>query len=228
MGGVIRAIRLNLLLVSSQVMFRQGLVHVLAAEQDLEVVAQAATSEEAIAKQRSLKPDLAVIDLAMTGDKGIETVRSILAMQPGARLVVLSVNGDRALVDEALALGAAGCISRTCPVEELVEVIRAVAAGRTGIRRGVPGAGTTPAEQVVPLQVKPSRDLEQAVALLTPRELEVLKLLAGGRNTKEAAYILGVSPKTVETHRIHMYKKLDCHSMVALTHLAIQAGLVIV
>jgi DNA-binding NarL/FixJ family response regulator len=213
------------MLASPHAMFRDGMVCVLRAESGLEVIAQPTSGEQAVSQHRTLKPDLVILDLALPGREGIEAARAIFDHKPGARIIVLSVNKDRALVREAMGMGVSACISRSCPVSELVEVVRAVAAGRSKIIRGISVDEDTPTGGL-PVEVTASRAHTELLAQLTPRELEVLVLLAGGKNTKEAAHLLGLSPKTVETHRIHLYEKLDCQSVVALSHLAIQAGLI--
>lgn len=213
------------MLASPHAMFREGVVCVLEADPGLEIIAQPTSGEQAVSQHRTLKPDLVILDLALPGREGIEAARAIFKHKPGARIIVLSVNGDNALVKEAMDMGVSACLSRSCPVSELAEVVRAVAAGRRKIIRGLSVDEDTPTRGI-PLEVTASRTHAELLAKVTPRELEVLTLLASGKSTKEAAHLLGLSPKTVETHRIHLYEKLHCKSVVALTHLAIQAGLI--
>ena len=138
-------------------------------------------------------------------------IREVLAAAPGARVAVLPPMCSPHWMMEAQSAGAAACLSPDCTTGELVDTIRTVASGGTHF----PGPVDLPDESVS------GREISD----LTPRELEVLELLADGRNTKEIALLLGVSAKTVETHRTHVMEKLHSRSLADLTKLAVREGL---
>jgi DNA-binding NarL/FixJ family response regulator len=159
------------------------------------------------------------MDLTMPGLNGIEATRQILAQAPGAKVIALSAHGDHRMVAETLKAGAMGYTLKDSAYEELVLAIRTVRSGKLYLSPRLVGS-------VVDHYVR--RDAGEdhgAFAKLTPREREVLQLMAEGKSTKEVASGLGVSTKTVETHRRQIMDKLDMHSVAELTKYAIREGL---
>jgi DNA-binding NarL/FixJ family response regulator len=159
------------------------------------------------------------MDLTMPGLNGIEATRQILAQVPGTKVIALSAHGDHRMVAETLKAGAMGYTLKDSAYEELVLAIRTVRSGKLYLSPRLVGS-------VVDHYVR--RDAGEdhgAFAKLTPREREVLQLMAEGKSTKEVASGLGVSTKTVETHRRQIMDKLDMHSVAELTKYAIREGL---
>jgi len=160
-----------------------------------------------------------VMDVAMPEMSGIEATRGIVSTLPEAKIVALSMHADGQYILEMLRAGASGYLLKDCAQEDLAQAIRAVNAKLTFFSPGI-------ADSVIEDYVT-SRNSEKATPAgdLTPRENEVLKLLAEGNNTKQIAHALGVSVKTVEAHRQHIMDKLELRSLAELTKYAIREGL---
>jgi len=222
----------NVLLVDDHKILRQGLRSLLEAEPDLHVAAEADTGRRALEMIDDL-PEVAVVimDVAMPDLNGIEATRKLLVRHPRLKVIALSMHTDRRFVSEMLRAGAAGYVSKDSAYEELVTAIRTVQGGKvylspavTGavLEDVVPRAGAGPAGAAPPAATGAQRS---AFTALTPREREVLQLMAEGRATKQIAMDLKVSVKTVETHRRQIMEKLDLFSVAELTKYAIREGL---
>ena len=198
---------------------REGLRHLLEKRTDFKVVAEAADGEAAVRLARELSPDVVILDISMPGLNGIEATRRILAERPGVRILALSMHSDRRFVIETLKAGASGYLLKDSAFDELARAIEVVMAR---------GAFLSPAitEMVVRDYVaQAGADGAAAFSVLTPREREVLQLMAEGGSTKEIAARLAVSVKTVESYRQQIMEKLDLHSVAELTKYAIREGL---
>ncbi|MFO0761289.1 MAG: response regulator transcription factor [Byssovorax sp.] len=207
---------MKIMLVDDHQMLRDGLRAVLAREPGYDVVGEAADGVEALLNADQLHPDVVVMDISMPGMSGVEATRKLLAAQPGAKVVALSVHADRRYVQAMLKAGAAGYLVKNDAAGELLQALRAVAAGKNYVSPGVSGA-------VVKALAGSSPDPD--TAQLSPRELEVLKLLAEGASSKDIAAKLGLGVATVESHRRQIAAKLKIHSMAELTKYAIRHGL---
>jgi DNA-binding NarL/FixJ family response regulator len=196
---------------------RQGLVAVLGVQPDMTVVGQASDGREAVALAREQEPDIVVMDVAMPNFNGIDAARQILANCPSTKVVILSAYGHRRMIAESLRAGASGYVLKDAAMEELLEAIRTVMAGDRYL--GPQVAAVLASEY---LDAEPRHN---GGSVLTPREREVLQLIAEGKATKEAAAALGVSVKTVETHRRSLMEKLALFSVAELTKYAIREGL---
>lgn len=212
---------LRLFLIDDHPVVREGLAREIAESADLEVVGEADTAAEALARAPEARPDVITVDLLLPDRDGPDLITALRALVPEARLVVVSAFDDEYRVTEALRAGAHGYILKTAPVSEIVEAIRDAVAGGTPL-------SPTLTEGVLRAMRRTSRGhgLGGGLDALTPRELQVLRLFASGRPTREVAQNLGISPKTVETHRIRIYDKLGVKGVVDLTRLAVRAGLV--
>jgi two-component system response regulator NreC len=201
----------QILLADDHRIVREGLRGLLESQSDLRVVGEADNGRRAVELADELSPDVVVMDVGMPQLNGIEATRKVLAEHPQTKVVALSMHADRRYVVEMLKAGASAYVLKDGAFEELVNAIRTVAGGRVYIsprvadvvvedyvRQAPPAAGgsTTPSTR-------------SAYAALSPREREVLQLLAEGKATKEVAGILHVSIKTVETHRRQIMQKLD-------------------
>jgi DNA-binding NarL/FixJ family response regulator len=194
---------------------RQGLVALLGVQPDMEVVGQASDGRQAVALARELSPDVIVMDVAMPNLNGIDATRQALGHVPGAKVIVLSAHGHQRMIAESLRAGASGYVPKDSAMEELVEAIRTVMAGERYLG---PKVASVLASEYLDAEPRTGQTL-------TPREREVLQLIAEGKATKEAAAALGVSVKTVETHRRSLMEKLALFSVAELTKYAIREGL---
>ena len=219
----------RILLADDHQIVREGLKSLLEQHADMEVVGEARDGRAAVQMAHDLAPDVVVMDVAMPLLNGIEATRQITAREPHAKVVALSMHSDRRFMTEMLKAGAKGYLLKDGAFEELATAIRSVVSDRVYLSPRI-------AEVVVDDYVRRAdarADDEQALARppagafsrLTPREREVLQLMAEGRATKEIALDLKVSIKTVETHRRQMMDKLDIHSVAELTKYAIREGL---
>jgi DNA-binding NarL/FixJ family response regulator len=211
--------KIRVLLADDHNIVREGLMSLLEKEPDIEVVAMADNGRTAVQLAGELKPDVAVLDIAMPEMNGIEATRRISDDDPGIKVLALSMHSARRFVTEALSAGAKGYLLKDCAAEELVRAIRTVAGNETYLSPKVAGL-------IVKDYLKHTPDSSpSAESSLTNREREVLQLIAEGECTKEIAFKLSVSIKTVETHRQQIMKKLNLHSVAELTRYAIREGL---
>jgi DNA-binding NarL/FixJ family response regulator len=207
---------LRLLLADDHPIFRAGMRSLLDAQPDIEIVAEAEDGVGAVGAARKHKPDVVVIDVSMPGMNGLEATRRITAEAPGIKVLCLSMHTDSRFVKAAFKSGARGYLLKECALEDLVVAIRAVVASQIYVS---PGLADTVLEDYG------AEGSETSVLdLLTPREREVLQLIAEGHPAVDIASRLKVSVKTVGTHREHLMQKLDTHSLAGLTKFAIREG----
>jgi len=203
--------KIRVMLADDHAILRAGLRMLLDAQPDMAVVAEAADGEEAIRRAGGSRPDVAVVDLTMPGLSGVETLEGLRREAPATRLLVLTMHDDPGYARLALAAGASGHVVKDAESAELLAAIRAVHRGRTFVQVGAePAAAGSP---------------RPPVPALSPRERQVLELLAHGHTNREVADRLSLSVKTVETHRARLSDKLGLHSRADLVRLAIELGL---
>jgi DNA-binding NarL/FixJ family response regulator len=208
----------RILLADDHAMVRRGLRLVLDSEPDLEVVAEAGDGAEAVERAMQNGIDLAVLDVTMPRMTGIQAVRELGRRKPELTTLILSMHDNEQYFFEALKAGAAGYVLKSSADRDLVEACRAAVRGEPFL---YPGAVTALIRDFL------ARDGGDAVLEpLTPRELEILKLIAEAHSTKEIADILVISPKTVERHRANILGKLGMRDRVELTRYAIRRGLI--
>ena len=205
--------RIRLLLADDHAILRAGLRMLLEAQPDMMVVAEAADGEEAVRRAHATHPDVAVIDLTMPGLSGVETLQRLRRELPATRLLVLTMHDDPGYARVTQAAGAAGHVVKDSESGELLAAIRAVHRGRTFMQVG----GDAPAP-VVSEEIRP-------MPALSPRERQVLALLAHGHTNREIATRLTLSVKTIETHRARLSDKLGLHNRADLVRLALALGL---
>ena len=211
--------KISVLLVDDHQIMRDGLEALLGNAEDIKVVAQAATGIAAVKETLELCPDVVVMDLTLPDISGIEATRQILAANPAQSILALSMLQDKNCVLESLKVGAKGYLVKNCAGEELIQAIRALAAGESYLcsqvtRLIIQDYARSEAEEPPPLHPQ-----------LTRRELEVLRLIAAGKSTKEIAFALRISIKTIDVHRHRIMKKLNLYSIAELTKYAIREGL---
>lgn len=197
----------------------QGLATLLAKEPDMEVVAEAENGREVVQLVKELRPDVVIMDVNMPDLNGIEATRQVLAAFPETKIIALSMHADRRFVVNMLKAGSSGYLLKDCAFEELAAAIRLVMANKTYLSPGVSNIVIQDYVQGL------SAPRSSAFTMLTPREREVLQLMAEGKPTGQIAEQLHISVKTVETHRQQIMHKLGIHSIAELTKYAIREGL---
>jgi DNA-binding NarL/FixJ family response regulator len=207
--------RVKILLADDHTIVRQGLKLILSAHEDLEVVGEAANGREAVELADKLRPDIVLMDVQMPELNGIEAAKKMVAAHPRVRILVLSMHKEAVYVREILKAGARGYILKDAIDTELLNAIRSVAKGDGYISPAVAGA----------LNEK-TKDPSNPVDTLSPREREVLLLIADGKTNKEIATKLNLSVYTVDSHRGKIMEKLNLHSAGELVRFAIKNGLV--
>ena len=198
-----------------------GLKTLLAGMEGVDVVGEAANGREALRVVREARPDIVIMDVAMPELNGIEATRQITSEFPGVKVIVLSMHAEKRFVSLMFKAGAKAYLSKENAFKELSRAIKAVITGTSYLS---PKIATALVEDYVDV-VRAATDRLEA-STLSPRELEVLQLLAEGRSTREAAGILYVSVKTVETHRRNIMEKLGLKGVADLTRYAIREGLI--
>lgn len=207
--------RCRILLADDHQLFRQGLRGLLE-KAGHEVVGEAADGRAALALAQTLKPDIAVLDLSMPLLNGLDAAHEIKRAVPRTRTILLTMYTDREYVLRALQAGARGYVLKTQAAEDLVRAVRETFAGEVYLSPAV-------SVSVVDAYLNKTGENEDP---LTPRERQILQLVAEGKTTKAIAGLLGVSFKTAESHRNRAMQKLDIHDVAGLTRYAIRKGLV--
>ncbi len=209
--------KIRILLADDHTLFRQGVKTLLGAEPDMEVVGEAADGNAAVERTAELRPDVVLMDIGMPGPSSFETARQIRRNRPETRVLFLTMYDDEDYLVESMEVGASGYVLKDSPASQLVSAVRDVYRG---------GSYLSPRmlSQLVDdfrTRVR-STDRMPRFATLTPREKEVLKMLAEGSSVKEVACQLNLSVKTVEAHKFNLMRKLDIHNKAQLVQYAIQ------
>lgn len=213
--------KIRVVLADDHAVVRAGLRALFGAHGDIDVVGEASDGREAIEVVERLRPEVLLLDLSMAGLNGVEALRRVRASCPATRVLVLSMHAAPEYVRPAIRAGAAGYVVKGAGLDSLVEAVRALAAGETFL--GPEASRVVAGDLDYPAREGASHE---ALERLTPREREVLQLVAEGHTNREMARILGVSPKTVDAHRTNLMAKLDVHDAQALTRFAVRWGLV--
>ncbi len=209
---------IRVLLADDHSLVRAGIRSLLGAMADVQVVAEAASGEEALELAALQQPDVVLMDIAMKGITGLEAAARMREAQPAVRVVILSMHSGEEYVLQALRAGAAGYLLKDAATGELELALRSVMRGESWLSPAV-------SRQVVEGYVQRS-GAEAAPDVLTARQREVLRLVAGGKSTKEIAFFLNLSVKTVETHRAQIMERLGIRDVPGLVRYALRTGLV--
>ena len=209
----------RVLLADDHAVVRRGLRLVLDAEPDLEVVAEAGDGAEAVEKALADDIDLAVLDVSMPRMTGIQAAAELARRRPDLRLLMLSMHDNEQYLFEALKAGAAGYVLKSAADRDLVEACRAT-------MRGEPFLYPAAVTALIRDHLDHVAEGDEPREILTPRELEIVKLIAEAHSSKEIAQMLVISIKTVERHRANILEKLGMRDRVELTRYAIRRGLV--
>jgi two-component system NarL family response regulator len=207
----------RIMMVDDHRMLREALRAPLAAERDLEIVAEAGNGGEALERLEQVRPDLLLLDIALPDMTGIDVARQALARLPELRIVALSGYADKMFVDEMLKAGARAYVVKSAGTQELIFAIRAVLAGHVFLSPEITGAMLGQQDEL--------RIPAPPLNALGRREQDVLRLLAQGMRSAEIGAALGILPATVDVHRSNIRKKLGLHSTAELTRYAIREGL---
>jgi DNA-binding NarL/FixJ family response regulator len=208
---------IKIILADDHKIVRQGLRTLLEQETDLEVMAEADDGRMAVRLARELSPQVVIMDVSMPDLNGIEATRQVLAECPGVKVIALSMHADRRFVMNMLKAGASGYLLKDSAFEELATAIRMVLNNKIYL-------STEIANIVIKDYLQGGGD-ESVFSVLSPREREVLQLMAEGKSTRQIADHLNISIKTVETHRMQIMHKLEIYSVAELTKYAIREGL---
>ncbi len=213
---------ITVLLVEDHQIVREGLRKLLESERGIEVVGEAISGRQAVERVRELRPDVVVMDIAMPLLNGLEATSQIRLTSPETRVLMLSAHSDDAYIERAMALGAAGFLIKQSSAHMLKDAIREAHKGKTFYS---PEVARHLHNRRPESKSRPGRTAGK-LPELTPREMEVLQLVAEGKANKQVAAELGISIKTVEKHRDHLMRKLAIHDTAGLTRYAISAGII--
>jgi DNA-binding NarL/FixJ family response regulator len=208
--------KLRILIADDHTLVRAGLVTLMARMQDMEVVGEAGDGREALKLVRDLQPDIALMDIAMPGLNGLEAAERIHNEAPKTRVIILSMHANEEYVAQALKAGASGCLLKDAATTELDMALKVVAQGQFYLSPSI-------SRQVVDSYLHGG---PTGLDLLTPRQREILQLIAEGKSTREIAELLHLSVKTVETHRAQLMDRLDIHDVAGLVRYALNKGLI--
>lgn len=211
--------RTRVLIADDHGLVRAGIRALLEKQSSMEVLGEAANGREALRMIKQYQPDIVLMDIAMPELNGFEVLRELAKDFPKVRCIILSVHADEEHVWQALQSGAAGYLVKGGSLVELELAIKAVAQGETYLSPGVSGP-------VIKEYVRRTSEEGEVADSLTPRQLEILQMIAEGKNTKRIALILGVSVKTVESHRALLMKRLGLQDIASLVRHALKMGLV--
>lgn len=206
---------MRVLLAEDHQIVRQG-VRSLLEKAGHEVVGEASDGREAVQLARALLPDIAVLDVAMPRLNGLDSAREIRSLSPKTKTILLTMYADKAYILEAIKVGAKGYVVKTEAAEDLIRAIHEISRGEIYLSPSI-------ANCFVGAYLENS---QLPADSLTPRERQVLHLIAEGNTTKEIAHQLNISFKTAETHRSHLMRKLDLHDVAGLVRYAIQKGII--
>ena len=213
--------RIQVFIADDHTLFRQGVRRLLEDSNIADVVGEASDGAEAVRKVQELSPDVVLMDISMPNLNGIDATRQLLKNDPERRVLILTMHDNEKYIGQILRAGAAGYLLKDTPSNDFLSAIEAVHRGDSYLSPSV-------SRKILDglFQDRDSRSARSGVDKLTPREHEVLTLLAEGKSNREIGDLLFISPKTVDVHRTNIMKKLDIHSIVQLVKYAIQQGLV--
>jgi len=213
--------KIRILLADDHTVVRRGLRLLLERQPEFSVVAEASNGNQAVEAAATVQPDVIVLDIAMPNLNGIEAAQRILSAIPNASIVILSMHSDEGYVLRALKAGAKAYLLKDSAEGDLIEAIKAVTRGKTFFSAEI----TKMLAEDYVREIR-TRGAEDSYELLTPREREILQLLAEGKSNKDIATLLNLSLYTVETHRRNLQDKLNLHSFAELILYAVRKGVI--
>lgn len=210
--------KIKVLVADDHPVVRRGLQSLLAKQERLTVVGEAADGDEALQKALAMSPDVALLDISMPRRDGLEVTSLLRKQAPKTKVLILSVHSNKEYIFRIIQAGAHGYVSKEAAPEELLRAIESVHAGETFFSPEIARAALN--------QMVNHGGKKEPFGQLTTREREVLVLIAKGQSNKEIASQLGIGVRTIETHRERIMRRLDIHSVAGLTKFAIANGLV--
>ena len=211
---------IHIIIADDHAIVRSGIRALLEKVEEVHILGVAADGEEVIQLAEKLMPDVIVMDIMMPRLNGIQTAEKLRAMKIPSRVVLLSMYFDEVLVHQALQYGVKGYVLKTSLSEELIRAVRAAFRGDSYLSEMVSGV------MVKRLNNPQEMDSNDPLSTLSPREKEILKLIAEGHTSSEIAGMLFISEKTIEKHRAHLMEKLDIHRLAGLVRFAIKHRLI--
>lgn len=208
----------RVLLVDDHVLVRAGIRSLLEKISSVQVVGEAGDGHEALRLIKSQSPNIVLMDIAMSGLNGLEAAARVIKEFPQVKIIILSMHATEEYVLQALRAGAAGYMLKDAAIVELELALQAVSRGETYLS---PSISKRVVDSYLERAARGSSPLDQ----LTSRQREILQLIAEGKTTKEIAFLLNVSTKTVETHRAQLMDRLDIHDIPGLVRFAMRVGL---
>ena len=210
---------IKVIIADDHKIMRDGLKSMLEKQRDIEIIAEASNGRTTVELAIKLNPDVIIMDVSMPDMNGIEATLRIIEKSPKIKVIALSMHSDRQFIIEMLNAGASGYLLKDCAFHELINAIHSVASNRSYLSPEIADVMIKEYKHVI------SKESLSVFSLLTSRERQVLQLIAEGKTTKEIAYTLKVSTKTIETYRQQIMYKLDIHSIAGLTKYAVREGL---
>lgn len=209
----------KVLIADDHQLFREGLVNLLSSAPDIEVIAEAEDGKDATEKTKKLKPDVLLIDIGMPHMNGIEATRVLKKDMPELKIIAVSMHSDRQFVKGILEAGADGYLLKNCTYRQLIDAIQSVNSGKKYLSDDI-------TEMIIKGYLDPSDTEAESYTELSEREMEILKLYAEGKSTREISEKLFISVKTVGTHKQHILEKLGLKTNADLVKYAIKEGLI--
>lgn len=210
----------RIIVADDHLVLRQGVCAIIERDKEMKVIAEAQDGQTAVELAEQLNPDVIIIDIGMPKMNGIEAIRGICRRAPDVKPIVLSMHSDKRFISRAITAGAKGYLVKDCASSELLHGIRAVIAGQIYLSPSITNGVLQDYVKLISMSVISTEPI------LTTREREILQHIVEGKQNKEIAAILGVSVKTIETHRQRLMIKLDINSIAGLTKYALNEGLI--
>ena len=208
---------IKVLIADDHQLFREGLVNLLSNVDDIEVIAQAKDGKETVEKAGKLKPDVILIDIGMPLMNGIDATRILKKGNPELKIIAVSMHSDRQFVKGILEAGADGYLLKNCTYRQLIDAVHSVVSGKKYLSDEITG-------MIIQGYLEPADYDEDGNEELSEREIEILKLYAEGKSTREISEKLFISVKTVGTHKQHILDKLDLKSNADIVKYALKRG----
>lgn len=210
---------IRILLCDDHLLIRASLKSLIGEFPGIDVIGEAGDGREALEHVARLRPNVVVMDIAMPGLNGLEATRRLVKEHPQVRVVMLSMHADESHVLQALRAGASGYVLKGSAPRELEMAIEAVARGEIFLSPAI-------SKHVIDVYLNRAEGQTNSLDLLTPRQREILQLIAEGKSSKQIAQMLDASVKTIESHRASLMERLDIHDVAGLVRYAIRHGLV--
>lgn len=210
---------IKILIADDHKLFREGTITLLSENQDIEIIGQAEDGKEAIAKAKETQPDILIIDIGMPKINGIEATRILKSEAPDIKIIALTMHSEKHFIKGMLEAGAYGYLFKNCDYDELIQAIKTVYSGKKYLSDEI-------TEVIIHDYVGKTNDVLETDPILSEREMEILKLFAEGKTSREISELLFISVKTVGTHKQNILTKLELNSTADLVKYAIKKGII--